>query len=259
MKQIILLLLMISILPAQYRKVFLRIKTDVKFARVHIYENAINSTLYNQIKSGEIKIDEADISTVNVKHFTTPVPSILIDSNQIIRIVLEKKGYKTFDEFVKVGNKDLTVDASKFKPKSKIALFFKNLVIPGWGQFHTDRGGAGFGFMALETIILGGAGYLYYDKEFVHYKKFKDYRAQYQTASDPALYKELADKMDKEKDFYDKEHTYFTYALYAAGAVWAWAFLDGFINAPGPNDRYTVHFKMGNWNKKYYACITIEF
>ena len=258
MKKIILLLLLTGILQAQYNKVFLRIETNVKHARVHIYENAINSTLYEQIKAGEIKMDEADISTVNVKHFTTPVPSILINSNQIIRIVLEKKGYKTFDEFVKVGNKDLKVDASKFKPKSKIALFFKNMVIPGWGQFHTDRGGAGLGFIALETLILGGTGYLYYDKE-KHYDNFIDLRNQYEVTSDPVLYKELAKEMDEEKDLYEKEHQYFNYALYAAGAVWLWAMLDGFINAPGPNDRYTVNLKLDQWNKKYYATINIKF
>lgn len=237
------------------QQVFITLNTDVNHARVTIVQDAMSRTTFQKLKSGEIKRSELPDKGTPIS-VTTPLRSYRIGANQIIRLIVKKKGFNTYDEFIEIGSSPKTVDLSAFRPKSKIAMTLKNMIIPGWGQFHTDRGGAGFGFMALEVLIGGAAGYCYYTSE-QHYSDFLDFRSQYEQTSDPATFMGLAQKRDDSKELYENYHNYMNYALYAAGAVWVWAIFDGFINAPGKNDAYAVSVQPGR--ERFLASLTIAF
>lgn len=237
------------------QQIFLSLDTDIKHADVTIIEQAMSEKTYRQLQNGVIKESELPMRGNEVKR-TTPLRNYRIGSNQIIRLIVKKKGFYTYNEFIKIGTADLNLDLRSFRPKSKIVMTLKNMFIPGWGQYHTDRGGAGFGFIALEVIIGGAAGYCYYTSE-QHYDDFLDYRSQYETAWDPQEYKALAAKRDDAKEQYENFHNYMNYAIYAAGAVWLWSMLDGFINAPGKDEKYAIYLQSDR--ERVYASISISF
>ena len=254
-KLLVFILLCIGYLYAQSDQIFITLATDIQYADVTIIEHAIPYDTYEKYRQGELKKEELPERGKAV-HLTTPVGQQRVDANQVIRLIVKKKGFVTYDKYIPIKSENLKISLDEFKSKSKPVMVLKNIIIPGWGQFHTDRKGAGGRFIVLDVVMLGAAS-VFYLKSESHYSNFEKYRDSYEKSTSALDIQLYTEKRDKEKDNYEKYNAFLNYALYGYCAVWFWSMIDGFVNAPGKEDIISFNIQPGH--EQFFATVMINF
>ena len=122
------------------------------------------------------------------------------------------------------------VDASE-KQKTRIGAAFRSLVLPGWGQFYSNRTMMGWSFLGGEAIIgaLAFSSYSAYSKANSDLVSFNE---QYKNASDPLQIADLRAKTLQAESDQISSNDQMTMMIYAAGGIWAINVVHAMLTGP---------------------------
>ena len=95
-------------------------------------------------------------------------------------------------------------------------------LIPGWGQFYSDRSLSGWSFLGGELALLG-LGYMSYSSYQTAYDDVNSFYADYQAASDPAQIRLLKEKSMAAEDQMNASNDQLT-VMFQAAAKRSWSF-----------------------------------
>ena len=102
--------------------------------------------------------------------------------------------------------------------KSRLGAVMRSTLVPGWGQFYSDRSLYGWGFLGAELTLLG-LGYMSYTSYQTAYDDVNSFYADYQAASDPAQIRLLKEKSMAAEDQMNASNDQLTVMFQAAAAV----------------------------------------
>ena len=108
--------------------------------------------------------------------------------------------------------------SSSLGQKSRLGALLRSTLIPGWGQFYSDRSLSGWSFLGGE-LALFGLGYMSYSSYQTAYDDVNSFYAQYQVASDPAQIRLLKEKSMTAEDQMNASNDQLTVMFQAAAAV----------------------------------------
>lgn len=124
-----------------------------------------------------------------------------------------------------------TPQLTSLKNKSRFGAIARSMVLPGWGQFYSDRGLMGWAFLGTEVAI-GALAYLSYSTYQTHYDDFDQSYSQYSLSSDP-LEKQIF-KLDAQSNHQSmvEANDQMTFMLYAVGGIYILNILHAAILGP---------------------------
>ena len=108
--------------------------------------------------------------------------------------------------------------SSSLGQKSRFGALLRSTLIPGWGQFYSDRSLSGWSFLGGELALLG-LGYMSYSSYQTAYDDVNSFYADYQAASDPAQIRLLKEKSMAAEDQMNASNDQLTVMFQAAAAV----------------------------------------
>jgi hypothetical protein len=143
-----------------------------------------------------------------------------------------KIGYETFDAKMQLLNKLGDIMTFRLQPKTPFKAFYRSLVVPGWGQFYSERG-------LIGSVFLGAAaGALFYLAK--NEEKYQDAVIDYEQASarldgsgasvddQQEIMKELQSFEKTLQEDMNRRDT----SLYIAGGIWLLNILDSVLFFP---------------------------
>ena len=122
------------------------------------------------------------------------------------------------------------VDASE-KQKTRIGAAFRSLVLPGWGQFYSNRTMMGWSFLGGE-VVLGALAFSAYSSYQTAFDDLTSFNQQYNNAVDPAQIQDLRSKILQADTDQIKFNDQIKTMLYAAGGLWAANVVHAFVIGP---------------------------
>jgi hypothetical protein len=139
-------------------------------------------------------------------HLTTTTP-VDITQNLIgtYRVRAEKYGYEGWDSYLTMIPDQPASLRIELSPKTRLKASLRSLILPGWGQFYSDRKDWGYVF-ALGSLAMA-TGYvfaeLHYDNK---YDDFKDVEKRFEQATGIEEKIALKEEMDdQQKKAYDAQ------------------------------------------------------
>ena len=115
--------------------------------------------------------------------------------------------------------------------KSRFGALLRSTLVPGWGQFYSDRSLYGWGFLGGELALLG-LGYMSYSSYQTAYDDVNSFYAQYQAASDPTQIRLLKEKSMAAEDQMNSSNDQLTMMFQAAAAVHLANMVHAFVLGP---------------------------
>ena len=115
--------------------------------------------------------------------------------------------------------------------KSRFGALLRSTLVPGWGQFYSDRSLYGWGFLGGELALLG-LGYMSYSSYQTAYDDVNSFYAQYQAASDPAQIRLLKEKSMAAEDQMNSSNDQLTIMFQAAAVVHLANMVHAFVLGP---------------------------
>jgi len=143
----------------------------------------------------------------------------------------------------RLTNKQLGIPQVGFqapRQKTRFGALIRSTIIPGWGQFYSNRSLMGWTMLGSE-IAVGALAYMQYSAYQTANDEFIDFQAQYRASINPT---EIADLKQQAQSSYSDMSTakdQATTLVYAVGAIWVANIIHAVII--GPKDLATVEKK----------------
>ena len=143
----------------------------------------------------------------------------------------------------RLTNKQLGIPQVGFqapRQKTRFGALIRSTIIPGWGQFYSNRSLMGWTMLGSE-IAVGALAYMQYTAYQTANDEFIDFQAQYRASINPT---EIADLKQQAQSSYSDMSTakdQATTLVYAVGAIWVANIIHAVII--GPKDLATVEKK----------------
>ena len=119
------------------------------------------------------------------------------------------------------------------RSKSRFGALIRSTIVPGWGQFYSDRSLSGWSFLGGELALLG-LGYMSYTSYQTAYDDVDNFYAQYQSATSPSEIRSLKEKSMAAEDQMNSSNDQLTMMFQAAAAVHLANMVHAFV--VGPNN-----------------------
>jgi len=126
------------------------------------------------------------------------------------------------------------------RQKTRFGALIRSTIIPGWGQFYSNRSLMGWTMLGSE-IAVGALAYMQYSAYQTANDDFIDFQAQYRSSIIPT---EIADLKQQAQSSYSDMSTakdQVTTMVYAVGAIWVANMVHAAIT--GPKDVAAVEKK----------------
>ncbi len=148
------------------------------------------------------------------------------------RIWAEKRGYENWSRRLEFGNRPLSSLRFSLTAKNRSRATWRSMLIPGWGQFYSERKTKGKAFLTLQLaalVTLGFAQSTYGSRQDDYDHSLEEYqRLNGSPTSQPYAWRELT---HAEKEL-DSARRVRNVLLYSVAAIYAANVLDAFFLFP---------------------------
>jgi hypothetical protein len=173
--------------------------------------------------------------TVNLDgpyQLTTTTPSdITQELMGTYRVKAEKFGYESWNSYITLTPDQPASLRISLSPKTRIKAAFRSVLLPGWGQFYSDRKGWGY-FFATGSLVMA-TGFVLADLHYSNeYDDYLDAKKEFEEAVSIEEKTKLKEKLDdRQSKAYDAQKLR-NAALGVSIAFWAYNVLDNIIFFP---------------------------
>ena len=115
--------------------------------------------------------------------------------------------------------------------KTRMGALIRSMVMPGWGQFYSDRKLMGWSFLGGE-LALGALAYLSYSSYQTSYDDVTNFNAQYRVSIDPDQIMALKAQSKQAELDVTAAKDLFKMTIYAAGGVYVANVVHAFLIGP---------------------------
>ena len=115
--------------------------------------------------------------------------------------------------------------------KTRMGALMRSMVMPGWGQFYSDRKLMGWSFLGGE-LALGALAYLSYSSYQTSYDDVTNFNAQYRVSIDPDQIMALKAQSKQAELDVTAAKDLFKMTIYAAGGVYVANVVHAFLIGP---------------------------
>jgi hypothetical protein len=146
-------------------------------------------------------------------------------------VTAAKFGYESWETYITLTPDQPASLKIKLSPKTRHKAALRSVLIPGWGQFYSERKGWGY-FFAVGTATLA-AGFILADLHYsTQYDQFVDVRNELDRATTVMEKTNLKQKLDDEqREAYDAENLR-NASLGIAIGFWAFNVVDNIFFFP---------------------------
>jgi len=123
------------------------------------------------------------------------------------------------------------VAASGPVSKTRMGALIRSMVMPGWGQFYSDRSLMGWSFLGGE-LALGALAYLSYSSYQTSYDDVTNFNAQYRSAVDPDQIMTLKAQSEQAESDVTAAKDQFNTVILAAGGLYVANVVHAFLIGP---------------------------
>ncbi|OGC77770.1 MAG: hypothetical protein A2Z27_02620 [candidate division Zixibacteria bacterium RBG_16_50_21] len=174
----------------------------------------------------------------------------------------EKFGYESWETYVTLTPNQPASLKINLSPKTRVKAALRSVLIPGWGQFYSDRKGWGY-FFAVGTATLA-AGFILADLHYSNqYDQYVDVRNEFDRAATIEEKTNLKQNLDDEqREAYDAENLR-NAALGIAAGFWAFNVVDNIFFFPsaesGVFERLSSNYDVRTGQVKLTYTQSIDF
>ena len=104
------------------------------------------------------------------------------------------------------------------RQKSRLGALVRSTVVPGWGQFYSERSLMGWAFLGSELALLG-IGYTSYSSYQKAYDDVESFYSQYQSSTNPTEIRNFKEQSKQAEDEMNSSNDQLTVMFQAAAAV----------------------------------------
>ena len=104
------------------------------------------------------------------------------------------------------------------RQKSRLGALVRSTVVPGWGQFYSERSLMGWAFLGSELALLG-IGYTSYSSYQKAYDDVESFYSQYQSSTNPTEIRNFKEQSKQAEDEMNTSNDQLTMMFQAAAAV----------------------------------------
>ena len=112
-----------------------------------------------------------------------------------------------------------------------MGALIRSMVMPGWGQFYSDRSLMGWSFLGGE-LALGALAYLSYSSYQTSYDDVTNFNAQYRSAVDPDQIMTLKAQSEQAESDVTAAKDQFNTVILAAGGLYVANVVHAFLIGP---------------------------
>jgi hypothetical protein len=147
------------------------------------------------------------------------------------RVKAEKFGYESWNSHITLTPDQPASLRISLSPKTRVKAALRSILLPGWGQFYSDRKGWGYFFAAGSLVMATGfvLADLHYSNE---YDDYLDARKEFEEATSIEEKTDLKQKLDdRQREAYDAQNLR-NAAVGIGIAFWAYNVLDNIVFFP---------------------------
>ena len=104
------------------------------------------------------------------------------------------------------------------RQKSRLGALVRSTLVPGWGQFYSERSLMGWAFLGSELALLG-IGYTSYSSYQKAYDDVESFYSQYQSSTNPSEIRNFKEQSKEAEDQMNTSNDQLTMMFQAAAAV----------------------------------------
>jgi hypothetical protein len=147
------------------------------------------------------------------------------------KVKAEKFGYERWSSYITLTPNQPASLKITLTPKTRVKAALRSVILPGWGQFYSDRKGWGY-FFTLGSVVMA-TGFVAADTYYGNkYDDFVDVRNQFNSATSIEEKTDLKQKMDdRQRKAYDAQ-TLRNAVLGVGVAFWAYNVIDNIFFFP---------------------------
>lgn len=128
---------------------------------------------------------------------------------------------------------------------SRFGSLLRSTLVPGWGQFYSDRSLSGWSFLGGELALLG-LGYMHYSSYQTAFDDVNSFYAQYQAATTPSAIRSFKEKSMAAEDEMNSSNDRLSIMFQAAAAVHLANMVHAFVLGPKNSTAYSKsQFQLG--------------